>query len=138
MFTTNECVIRKCPALPFNCCYRFSTKVSIWRNSETKIKRFIMFLDYSKLHVKFLKYQLLIYSPVKKYWFPRWFFWFFWLAFLAIITKKEFNIYIIYTIKLEIYIYIYIYTVWLIIIQFGFMNSIFFFATFPSTQFVYI
>ena len=29
-----------------------------------------MFLDYSKLHIKFLKYQLLIYSPVKRYWFP--------------------------------------------------------------------
>ena len=110
-----------------------------------------MFLDYSELHIKFLKYQLLICSPVKRYWFPRWFFWFFWLSFLAIIsaarnchcflhqiTKKEFNIYIIYMIKLEILV-IYIKFHW--IIQFAFMNSIFFLRNFSSrliTQFVYI
>ena len=134
-------VLLQCPVLPFNCHYPFSTKVNICRNSENKIKRFIMFLHYSKLHIKFLKYQLLIYSHVKRYWFPRWFFWFFWLSFLAIIsparsshcflhqiTKKEFNNYIIYMIKLEIFI---IYIQFDKIFQFGFMNSIFFFVTFP-------
>ena len=117
MFTTNECFVRKCPILPFTCRYPFSTKVNIFRNSETKIKRFIMFLNYSKLHIKFLKYRLLIYSSLKRYWFPRWFFSFFWLSFLAIISaarnchcflhhirKKEFDICIIYMIKLEILI----------------------------------
>ena len=43
--------------------YLLSKKVSICRNSETKIKRFIMLLDYSKLLIKFLKYQLLIDYP---------------------------------------------------------------------------
>ena len=113
MYTTNKCFVRKCPNLPFNCRYAFwFSKVNICRISETKIKRFIMFI---KLQLKFLKYQLLVYSPVKRYWFPRWFFWFFWFSFLAVInaapnchcflhqiTKKVFNICIIYMIKLEI------------------------------------
>ena len=64
MFTTNECFVRKCPILYFNCRYPFSTKVNICSNSETMIKRFIMFLNYSRLHIKFLKYQLLIYSLI--------------------------------------------------------------------------
>ena len=123
MFTTNKCFVRKCQVPPFHCHYPFSTKANICRNFETKIKRFFMFLDYSQLHIKFLKYHLLIYSPVKRYWFLRWFFWFLWLYFLAVIraarnchcflhqiTKKEFNVYIIYMIQLEILI---IYTIWL-------------------------
>ena len=119
MFTTNECFVRRCPILPFNCRYQFSTKVNICRNSETTIKRFIMFLDYFKLQrKKIFKVSVINLLTCEKILISQMvFLLFFLLSFLAVIStarnchcllhqtaKKEFNIYIIYMIKLEILI----------------------------------